>query len=58
MSAMLAANSAVIRVSDGIAAESPEDCIRNMGRVSNPGMVETDKEILEIMLEKQAAKEA
>lgn len=53
MSAMLAANSAVIRVSDGIAAESPEDCIKNMGRVSNPGMVETDKEILNIMLEKE-----
>ena len=55
MSAMLASNSAVIRVTDGIAAETPEDCIRNMGRVSNPGMVETDHEILEIMLEKQAA---
>lgn len=53
MSAMLAANNAVIRVSDGIAAESPEDCIRNMGRVSNPGMVATDKEILNIMLEKE-----
>ncbi len=58
MSAMLAANSAVIRVTDGIAAESPEDCIRNMGRVSNPGMVETDHEILRIMLEKQDAARA
>ncbi len=56
MSAMLAANSAVIRVSDGIAAESPEDCIKNMGRVSNPGMVATDKEILNIMLEKEAVR--
>lgn len=56
MSALLAANSAVIRVTDGIVAESPEDCIRNMGRVSNPGMVETDHEILDIMLEKQAAR--
>lgn len=55
MSALLAANSAVIRVTDGIAAETPEACIRNMGRVSNPGMVETDHEILSIMLEKQAA---
>lgn len=53
MSAMLAANNAVIRVSDGIAAESPEDCIKNMGRISNPGMVRTDKEILNIMLEKE-----
>ncbi len=58
MSAMLAANGAVIRTTDGIAAESPEDCIRNMGLVSNPGMVATDKEILSIMLEKQAAAKA
>ncbi len=56
MSAMLAANGAVIRVSDGIAAATPEECIRNMGRVSNPGMVETDHEILSIMLEKEGKK--
>lgn len=58
MSAMLAAGSAVIRSRDGIAAETPEECIKNMGRVSHPGMVETDKEILHIMLEKEKRSEA
>ena len=56
MSAMLAMQGAVIRKSDGIVAESAEDCIRNMGRVSIPGMVETDHVILDIMLDKAAEK--
>lgn len=51
-SAMLAAKGIGLRVSDGICAETPEQCIANMARVSNPGMKDTEKEILQIMLDK------
>ncbi len=52
ISALLAADNAALRVSDGICAETAEDCIKNIGRVANPGMLATDREILNIMLEK------
>ncbi|HIW55718.1 MAG TPA: L-serine ammonia-lyase, iron-sulfur-dependent, subunit alpha [Firmicutes bacterium] len=52
MSALLAVNNSVLRVSDGVCGETAEDCIRNISRVANPGMLQTDKEILDIMLEK------
>lgn len=52
MSALLAINNSVLRVSDGICGETAEDCVRNISRVANPGMLQTDKEILDIMLEK------
>lgn len=54
MCALTAANGAALRITDGICAESPEDCIRNIARIANPGMLATDREILNIMLEKQA----
>lgn len=50
--AMLAADDVALRTSDGICAETPEECIVNIGRIGNPGMLRTDKEILDIMLEK------
>ena len=50
--AILAANGTVLRVTDGICAETPEQCIKNMARIGNPGMLQADKEILHIMLEK------
>ena len=51
--ALTAVNGAALRISDGVCAESPEDCIRNIARIANPGMLATDREILSIMLNKQ-----
>lgn len=52
ISALLAVDGTALRVSDGICAETAEDCIKNIGRIANPGMLATDREILNIMLEK------
>lgn len=51
-SAILAAQGIGLRVSDGICADTPEQCVANMARVSNPGMKDTEREILQIMLDK------
>ena len=52
MSALYAVNGAALYVSDGVCAETPEDCIKNIARIGNNGMVQADKEILNIMVEK------
>ncbi len=51
-SAIMAVNNVALRVSDGICAKTPEQCIKNISQIANPGMVRTDKEILDIMLKK------
>ena len=53
MCAITAVNNAALRVSDGICAETAEDCIRNMARVGTEGMSGTDSTIIRIMQEKQ-----
>ena len=52
MSAIHAVNNVALRVSDGICAETAEQCIKNMARVGNQGMKATDAEILEILTTK------
>ncbi|WP_243362534.1 serine dehydratase subunit alpha family protein [Fundidesulfovibrio terrae] len=42
-----------VKPTDGIIAESPEQTMRNVGALSTEGMIETDRTILNIMLEKK-----
>ena len=51
--ALTATQDASLRTTDGICAETPEACIRNMARIGIRGMAQTDSEILAIMTEKQ-----
>lgn len=49
----MALNDIVIPTDNGILAESAQDCIRNLGRISVEGMKDTDNTILDIMINKQ-----
>ena len=51
--ALTAVHDAPLRVSDGICAETPEDCICHMAQIGNQGMAQTDKEIIHIMEQKK-----
>jgi len=48
-SALHAVQNVALRVSDGICAETPERCIRNMASIGINGMKDTDQEILRLM---------
>lgn len=50
--ALLAQKGVAVPGEDGIVADNIEDCIRNLGRLGSAGMVETDKIILDIMVNK------
>ncbi|MGI6344843.1 MAG: L-serine ammonia-lyase, iron-sulfur-dependent, subunit alpha [Bacillota bacterium] len=50
---LLAKSGLAAAVEDGIIGDTVEETIRNLGAVSNPGMVETDRVILDVMLQKQ-----
>ncbi|WP_419662832.1 conserved uncharacterized protein, UPF0597 [Desulfosarcina variabilis str. Montpellier] len=42
-----------VSFTDGIVGRSPEDTMKNIGTLTSQGMIETDRTILNIMLEKQ-----
>ena len=42
-----------VSFTDGIIAQSPEETMRNVGTLTTQGMIETDRTILNIMLEKK-----
>ena len=50
--ALFSINGLNVKMTDGIVGESPEETIRNIGILSSVGMVETDRVILKIMLDK------
>lgn len=51
--ALLSMKNVLVPETNGIIFASVDATIRNLGRVSNPGMLETDKVIIEIMREKE-----
>lgn len=56
--AMLAAADRRVPGSEGIVSDEVEQTVRNLGRLSKPGMVETDRTILGIMMDEEARRAA
>jgi L-cysteine desulfidase len=52
-SALFSLHGLDVKDSDGIIAFTPEQTLRNIGQISTQGMIETDRIILQIMIEKQ-----
>jgi len=50
-SAMLAVRGVQMPIGEGIVGATAESTVRNLGLLANPGMVQTDTQILQIMLE-------
>ncbi|MEW5825907.1 MAG: L-serine ammonia-lyase, iron-sulfur-dependent, subunit alpha [Candidatus Bipolaricaulota bacterium] len=53
LSALFALHGLDIQATDGIVAVSPEETMRNVGQLSTEGMIETDRTILDILLQKR-----
>jgi L-cysteine desulfidase len=51
--ALFALQGVTVDFTDGIIGRSPEDTMKNIGTLTTQGMIETDRTILNIMLEKQ-----
>ena len=51
-SALLSLNGAIINKNDGIVDADFRKLFRNLGYICNPGMISTDKAIIEVMLDK------
>jgi L-cysteine desulfidase len=52
-SALFSLHGINVNSSDGIIATTPEKTMQNIGKLSTDGMIETDRTILQIMMEKQ-----
>jgi L-cysteine desulfidase len=52
-SALFALHGLNVKETDGIIAVTPEQTMKNMGEISTEGMIETDRTILDIMMNKQ-----
>jgi len=52
-SALFALNGLTVGERDGIVGGSPEQTMKNVGQISTEGMIETDRTILQIMIDKQ-----
>lgn len=52
-SALFALHGLDVKHTDGIIARTPEQTMKNIGQLSTQGMIETDRTILKIMIEKQ-----
>jgi L-cysteine desulfidase len=52
-SALLSLQGIIAQSSDGIIGGTAEDTMKNMGKISTEGMIDTDRTILNIMIEKQ-----
>ncbi|MGD9826407.1 serine dehydratase subunit alpha family protein [Desulfobacter sp.] len=55
-SALFALQGVRVQATDGIAGVSPEKTMQNIGTLSREGMIETDRTILKIMIEKNLPK--
>lgn len=55
-SALFSLHGVIVKATDGIICDSPEQCMKNVGTLSCEGMIEADKTILKIMVDKELSK--